>query len=333
MTMRLNNQIEGYYHKLFLLNTVTGAYEEVKDLIAAGGGGGGGGANLTGYALTSSVLSLLNGYTSTASLNTLLSGYTDTTNLNIILATKQNNIIAGTGISLVGNTINSLHSPLVLQADGVAQSATAINFVGYTSSLVNNVLNLARMAWQDGVTLRYSDSSTDKNITQGSTGELLWDDNEIQLKKDSFQSINYVLPIIASWTGINNTSLTIESLFMPSTVIASTGIFKVANDTTGVLTLSSYDLRWLTTGVPTLYGGIQCLHFKSGFTVTETLNIATGQNQLDITANGVTDTELKTHISSNIHATVNSGITSIGNPINGSVIFDIDTTVITTKTR
>ena len=179
MTMRLNNQSDGYYHKLFLLNTATGAYEEVKDLITAGGGGGGGGANLTGYALTSSVLSLLSTYTNTANLNSLLSGYTDTNNLNIILATKQNNIIAGTGITLVGNTISSSQSPLVLQANGVAQLVNTINFVGYTSSLVNNVLNLARMAWQDGVTLRYSDSSTDKNITQGSTGELLWDDNEI----------------------------------------------------------------------------------------------------------------------------------------------------------
>ena len=84
MTMKLNNQSDGYYHKLFLLNEATGIYEEVKDLITSGSGSGGGGsANLTGYALTNDVLSLLNGYTNTANLNTLLSGYTDTTNLNI----------------------------------------------------------------------------------------------------------------------------------------------------------------------------------------------------------------------------------------------------------
>ena len=183
MTMKLNNQSDGYYHKLFLLNATTGTYEEVKDLITAGGGGGGGGANLTGYALTNDVLSLLSTYTSTASLNNLLSGYTDTTNLNILLTSKQNNLTAGTGITLVGNTISSSQSPVVLQLNGVTQPATAINFVGYTSSIVNNVLNLARMAWQDAITLRFSDSSTDKNLTQGSTGELLWDDNEIQLKK------------------------------------------------------------------------------------------------------------------------------------------------------
>jgi len=332
MTLNLNNQIDGYYHKVYLLNENTGGYEEVKELIAAGGGGGGGGANLTGYALTTDMLSLLSGYTSSASLNNSLSGYTDTTNLNILLATKQNSLTAGTGISLVGNTINSTHLPLVLQADGVAQLANTINFVGYTSSLTNNVLNLARMAWQDGVTLRYSSSSTDKNLTQGSTGELLWNGAELQLKQNTLQTINYVRPIVASWGGVGgNTSLTIESLFMPSTVVASTGIFKVANDTTGVLTLSSYDLRWLTTGVPTLYGGIQCLHFKSGFTVTETLNIGTGQNQLDITANGVTDAEMNYHIASSVWAPANSGLTSVANPNTGTVSFEVDTSVITTN--
>ena len=140
MTMKLNNQSDGYYHKLFLLNESTPVYEEVKDLITVGGGGGGGGgANLTGYALTNDVLSLLNGYTNSANLNTLLSGYTDTTDLNILLTSKQNNLTAGTGISLVGNTISSSHSPLVLQSDGVAQLANTINFVGYTSILENNV--------------------------------------------------------------------------------------------------------------------------------------------------------------------------------------------------
>ena len=108
MPLKLNYQSDGYYHKVFRLNEATVIYEEVKDLITAGGGGGGGGgANLTGYALTSDVLSLLSGYTSSVSFNNLLSSYTDTTKLNIILATKQNNIIAGTGITLVGNTISS----------------------------------------------------------------------------------------------------------------------------------------------------------------------------------------------------------------------------------
>ena len=311
------------------MNETTGTYEKVKDLITAGGGGSGT-ANLTGYALTSDVLSLLNGYTSTASLNNLLSSYTDTTNLNILLATKQNSLTSGTGISLVGNTINSTHLPLVLQADSVTQSATAINFVGYTSSLTNNVLNLARMAWQDALTLRHSTSSTDKNLTQGSTGELLWNGSEIQLKQNSFQQINSVRPISASLTGA--TSLTIESLWMPSTVTGGAGIFADSvNDTLGTLTLSGYDLRWLTNGVPTLYGGIKCLHFKSGFSIAETLNIGTGQNQLDITSTGVTDAEMNSHIASSIYAPANSGLTSVANPGTGTVYFEVDTSIIATN--
>ena len=70
MTLKLNNQNDGYYHNLFPLNETAGEHEEVKDLIISGGGGG---ANLTGYASTIDVLSLLTQYTSTASLNNVLS--------------------------------------------------------------------------------------------------------------------------------------------------------------------------------------------------------------------------------------------------------------------
>ena len=335
MSLNLNNQVDAYFHKVWLLNENTLVYEEVKDLIAAGGGSGSGGnVNLTNYALTSSVLSLLSGYTSTVSLNNLLSSYTDTTNLNILLGAKQNNLIAGTGITLVGNTISSTHLPLVLQADGIVQSATKINFVGYTSSLTNNVLDIARMAWQDALTLRYSNSASDKNLTQGSTGQLLWNGAELQLKQDSLQQLNYVRPIVASWSGGGGgtTSLMIESLWMPSTVTAGVGIFADSvNDTLGTLALSGYDLRWLTTGVPTLFGGIKCLHFKSGFTVAETLNVATGQNQLDITSNGVTDAEMKYHIASSVWTPANSGLSSVPNPGTGTVEFGIDTSIIATN--
>ena len=175
MTLNLNNQIDGYYHKVYLLNDNTGGYEEVKELIAASGiGGGGGGANLTGYALTTDMLSLLSGYTSSASLNNSLSGYTDTTNLNILLATKQNSLIAGTGITLFGNTISSSQSPLVLQLNGVTQAATTLNFIQNNALLTNGVLNVSRLTHYDKIPLIYSTSSTIKDLTQGSTGELLW---------------------------------------------------------------------------------------------------------------------------------------------------------------
>ena len=68
-----------------------------------------------------------------------------------------------------------------------------------------------------------------------------------------------------------------------ATLTASTGVFLNGS------TLTSYDLRWLTNSVPTIGGGMQCLHFESGFTVAETLNLSSGQNQLDKTSTGVTD--------------------------------------------
>ena len=73
-----------------------------------------------------------------------------------------------------------------------------------------------------------------KDLKQGASGELLWNNQELQLKANSFQQINAVLPITIS--GSNN--LTIESLWKPSAVTASTGITALANDTLGTLTIS-----------------------------------------------------------------------------------------------
>ena len=43
------------------------------------------------------------------------------------------------------------------------------------------------MAWQDAVTLWYSNAASDKNMTQGASGELLWNGQELQLKQNAFQ--------------------------------------------------------------------------------------------------------------------------------------------------
>ena len=105
-------------------------------------------------------------------------------NLPPILAAKQNTLAAGTGISIVGSTVSSTHTPIILQLDGATRTgATTLNFVGNNASFSNNVVNISRMAWQDALTLRYSNSASDKNLTQGSSGELLWNSQEIQFKK------------------------------------------------------------------------------------------------------------------------------------------------------
>ena len=40
MSLQLNNQNDGYYDNVFLLNTTTFLFDEVRDLIAGGAGGG-----------------------------------------------------------------------------------------------------------------------------------------------------------------------------------------------------------------------------------------------------------------------------------------------------
>ena len=104
MSLQLNNQNDGYYDNVFLLNTTTFLFDEVRDLIAGGGGGGGGGGNFTnqnwedtnstvrvlqpnttGQLLYNSIMLVdmqvlqqnLANYTQTAQLNTLLAGKVD----------------------------------------------------------------------------------------------------------------------------------------------------------------------------------------------------------------------------------------------------------------
>ena len=43
MPLNLTNTFDGYYNNVYLFNTTTAVYEEIRDLIASGGGGSGGG--------------------------------------------------------------------------------------------------------------------------------------------------------------------------------------------------------------------------------------------------------------------------------------------------
>ena len=172
--------------------------------------------------------------TSTA-LTNALAAYADTTALTTFLGAKQNTLTAGTGIAISGATISSTHTPIILQLDGTTQSgATTLNCVVNNARFASNVLNISRMAWQDALTLRYSNSASDKNLSQGSAGELLWNGLEVQLRQNAFHQINVVAPLTASGSNI----LTIDSLWKPSTVTVGTGIQAVASDANGTLQLN-----------------------------------------------------------------------------------------------
>ena len=132
----------------------------------------------------------------------------------------------------------------------------------------------------------------DKDLEKGGSGQLLWGGQEVQLKANSFQQINVVAPLTIS----GSTSVTLESLWKPSSLSLGSGLSGVASDANGTLSLavdssvfatvasvnakqdtlstsgqgvflngavlSGYDLRWNTSNVPS--GPIQALHFKSG---------------------------------------------------------------------
>ena len=194
--------------------------------------------DLSSYSTTTQtntiITTALTNYVTNTALANSLSAYTDTTSLTNLLSAKQNTISAGTGISIVSNVVSSTHIPMVLQLDGTTQTgATTLNFIANNAVLTAGVLNISRMAWQDAVTLRYSNAASDKNLSQGSAGELLWNGAELQLKQNSFQQINTVAPLSASGSNI----LTLETLWKPSTVTVGTGITSTANDTLGTLIL------------------------------------------------------------------------------------------------
>jgi len=189
--------------------------------------------NLANYSTTAqmntAILNALTSYVTTTILTNTLASYTDTTSLNTLLGTKQNTLTAGSNITISNNTISS--NALVLQLDGVTQNATTLNFVQNNASLSNNVLNISRLTHYDKISLK--NQASIKDLTQGSSGELLWNGQELQLRQNAFHQINAILPVSISGSNI----LTIESLWKPSNVMAGTGVVTNANNTLGTLTL------------------------------------------------------------------------------------------------
>ena len=186
------------------------------------------------------------------------------TNILSLIAAGGGSITANAPLNLTGGVLTV---DLSAYASTVALN-NALSAYTDTTNLTTLLAGKQNTGAQGALVLRYSDAASDKSLTQGSVGQLLWNGDELQLKQNSFQQINSVLPISIS----GGTTVTIESLWKPSTVSLSAGAFGIANDTLGTLALSGYDLRWLTTGVPSI--AIKCLHFKAGFTVAERLTLA-----------------------------------------------------------
>ena len=88
-------------------------------------------------------------------------------------------------------------------------------------------------AWAPTALKLTDTAGTVHNLSSATTGELLWDGLEVQLRQNAFHQINVVAPLTASGANV----LTLDTLWKPSTVTTLTGLTAVANDALGQLVL------------------------------------------------------------------------------------------------
>ena len=86
------------------------------------------------------------------------------TGLQTALNSKQNTLTAGSNITISGSTISATSggSSLILQLDGVNQTATTLAFIQNNAVLSNGVLNINRLNYYDKIPLIYSGVSSIK---------------------------------------------------------------------------------------------------------------------------------------------------------------------------
>ena len=250
--------------------------------------------------ISSGILSIdLSNYTNTAGLTTLLGGKISTTH-------EANKI----GAADVTHLFDFKTQTLTLRNSNGVTLQLDVDNGGNLSLGADGVITVPILNAWDYINVRIKDSGgTVRLLNSSLTGALLWNGGQLATITDLS---NY------STTAQMNTALATKQ----NTMSFGAGAFLSGT------AVSGYDLRWLTNSVPTIGGGIRCLHFKSGFSIAQTVNLSSGQNDLDITATGVTDAEMKAHIGSSVSTTANSGLTSVGSAANGTVVFGVDSGIV-----
>ena len=227
------------------IRNAAGQMVNILSLLGGGGGGGittlvaaGGGITITGSGVSRTLTVDLTALATSASVTTLLSNYILANAYNAAMASKIDTLTAGSNVTIAGTgtsrTISSTGgSALALQLDGVAQSgATTLNFVGNNSSFANNVLNISRIAWQDKLVLRYSNAASDKDLTQGASGELMWNGGAMATQTQLATKQNTLVP----GTGITITGNTISAAAGASSAWVTANFLSPLNPgTVGVL--------------------------------------------------------------------------------------------------
>ena len=82
-------------------------------------------------------------------------------------------------------------------------------------------------AWAPTALKLTDTAGTVHNLSSATTGELLWDGLEVQLRQNAFHQINAVAPLTASGANV----LTLDTLWKPSTVTTLMGLTAAANTT------------------------------------------------------------------------------------------------------
>jgi len=150
---------------------------------------------LSSYTSTTALNTALSSYTTLAFLTSVLSSYTVTTSMNTLLNAKQDTLAAGANITISGDTISSTGgsgSSLIVQLDGVNQTATTLNFVENSAVLSNGVLNVSRLTHYDKIPLIYSGVSSIKDLELDHFGNLLFG-------TDIVATHNYLTSVLASY--------------------------------------------------------------------------------------------------------------------------------------
>ena len=222
---------QGSFDKIYLRDA-NGNMVDLLTLLAASGGSGSGGGTVTSASLplsiNSGVLSLdVSGFATAATsplnlqnglLTIDLSQYSSTSQIVAILA----NYVTST----------SLTTSLSLYTDTAGLTTLLASKIS-TSHPANNIGSAAVDFAAYGITAGTL-TLTNKDLTQGSSGQLLWNNQEIQLRSQAFHQINAAAPLSVSISGNN---VTIESLWKPSTV-TGTHITTTADDALGTLALA-----------------------------------------------------------------------------------------------
>jgi hypothetical protein len=289
---------------LNVINSAGTAYDDIKTLITAAGAGAVTSAT-SPLTIASGVMAInLTPYATTATVNTAITtaintyATTDAASLITALNLKQNILVAGTSITIVGNTI-SFDNTLYFTATQIAVALTAYATTASVNTLIADYsttasLNTALALKQN--TLVAGTSITIAGNTINFDSALYWTSAQITtilLAYVTTASLNTLIATYSTTAQMNtllNTYSTIAQMnaaltvaqntlntaigLKQNTLIAGNGIFKNGS------TLTSYGLYYNSGN--TVATGITELRWDSAYSVNRTVDLANGVVSLDI---------------------------------------------------